>query len=104
MRKPTTLLLLILLVTSFVGCGGSVIEEEKFVSMYAEYLLAQDALGSSKKASDKIVAALSKKYNTSTEDYEATVEYLSENQERWNNFFDKVEKKLTEEQSKYSSY
>lgn len=104
MKPFTTLILVLVIFSSFVGCGGNVIEEDKFVSMYTEYLLAQDALGSSKKASDKIVEALSKKYNTTPEDYVATVEYLSENQERWNNFFDKVEKKLTEEQSKYSSY
>jgi hypothetical protein len=94
-------LILFLLPVLFIasGCRGEgVIEEDKFVEVYADILIAGDtvSVGEAK----KIVFP---RYNISESDYRSTVEYYNSNPEEWENFFNKVIAHIEERRKTASS-
>ena len=86
-------LLLVFTALFFAGCDKLLnrkIPEDTFVSYYIDYLAAQDSLGKDPAATQKILTTLNAKYKVTPALYEKTLQYYSEEPDRWEAFFDKV--------------
>src|SRR4030042_5130698 len=80
----TSLLFIILFL--FYGCRDrNIIEEEKFVIIYSDLLIATDST-----TVDSAKTGVFKRYDISGEKYEKTVEYYNSNPQKWEEFFNKV--------------
>lgn len=96
MNKRTRLLAILAAVACFfvfMSCGklfGTKIPEEKFVSYYVDYIVAQDSLGRDTASTAKILETLNKKYDVTQKQYDNTIKYYSENPDDWDKFFEKV--------------
>lgn len=81
---------LFILIIIFSGCSqDKTINEDKFVKIYTDLVIAQDTIpniSSFNKAKNKIF----ERYNISSNDYENTIEYYNNDSERWKVFFAKV--------------
>lgn len=74
----------------FPGCLNSgKIDEDKFVIVYTDILIAQDTSTTSLKDLKKQIL---KKHGETEESYQKTIKYYNEDIARWEDFFDKVEK------------
>ncbi len=74
------------------------INEDKFVKIYTDMVIAQDSI-IDKKTTDSLHVinphtnardSVLKKYNVSLEQYQLTVDFYNQDPERWQTFFDKV--------------
>ncbi len=77
----------------YAGCGkvfNSKIPEDTFVSFYIDLTMAQDSLGKDPVVTGKILTELNKKYKVTPERYQNTLQYYSEDPDRWDAFFEKV--------------
>ncbi len=96
-----SILLLISLVfaTLFSACQNqNRINEDKFVKIYTDMVIAQDSI-IDKKTPDSLQVVnprtnarneILKRYNVSLDQYQSTVDYYNQYPERWQTFFDKV--------------
>jgi hypothetical protein len=76
------------------------VEQEKMILIYTEMLLAQDSSDSASSFKsggrgkgalpDSVKSAIFLKYKVSPAEYEETIAYYNEDQERWENFFKKT--------------
>lgn len=76
------------------------VEQEKMIMIYTDMLLAQDSSGSGSSFKsegrgkgalhDSVKSGIFLKYNVSPAEYEKTIAYYNEDQERWENFFKKT--------------
>jgi hypothetical protein len=81
-----TLLILFSIFLFSPGCKTEgVIEEEKFVKVYADLLIAGDTA-----SVDSAKSRVFNRYNISSGDYKTTVDYYNSNPGKWEPFFDKV--------------
>jgi len=87
--RYSSVILILLSVILFAGCKARM-SESKFINYYIDFVVMQDSLGRDKASTDKIIDALDKKYGVTRKEYEATINYYSAEQERWESFFDKV--------------
>ncbi|HPI37364.1 MAG TPA: DUF4296 domain-containing protein [Ignavibacteriaceae bacterium] len=100
MKKQKFLLTLFLIVLTgvlisyFAFFDTQVMPEEKFVSFYYDYVIAQDSLGYDVETAKKVREELFVKYQTNERMYIKTIDYYSEDPKRWEIFFDKVMKKM----------
>lgn len=70
----------------FSGCKDhTIIEEDKFVRIYSNLLIATDST-----TIDSAKTDVFKRYNISGENYDKTVEYYNSNPQKWEEFFNKV--------------
>ncbi len=77
------------------GCSDkNVINEEKFVSIYTDLVIAGDT--TSIKNNHKLLSLILKKHNVTLKKYKATINYYNESEENWRDFFDKVTAKVEE--------
>ncbi|MDP3149505.1 MAG: DUF4296 domain-containing protein [Ignavibacteria bacterium] len=76
------------------------IEQDTFVKLYTDYLIAQDSLGSDVASSKKIREKLYKKYSVTEEDYLSTINVYNSDQKKWAEFFGKVMENLEAQQKK----
>jgi hypothetical protein len=84
MRILISLLLLSILVAG--GCEKQgIVEEDKFVLVYADLLTAQDTT-----SVQKVKSEIFKRHNISEKEYQETVDYYNSNPEKWDTFFNKV--------------
>jgi len=83
----------------FAACQNqSRIDEDKFVKIYTDMVIAQDSIIEKKEADSLQVVnprtvardSVLKKHNVSLAQYQATVNYYNQDPERWQTFFDKV--------------
>ena len=73
------------------GCSKSkIINEDKFVKIYADLVIQQDTLNSLHYKTDSTKLAVFKRFNVNEEDYKNTIDYYNQDPGRWENFFDKV--------------
>ncbi len=102
--KNFVMRLLFLLTIFFVSCtDDKIIDEEKFVDIYSEVLLAQSASSSDPETTSKILEKVCKDFNVTLEQYNYTIDFYKLNVELWEIFFEKVVKKLEEKKLKTTS-
>ena len=90
MRFHLSLNLLFLISISIlsISCSKpSIIEEKKFVKIYAEMIFMQDTASYSQSViKDKVL----KKFNVKEFEYDEPINYYNDDPERWQKFFDEV--------------
>ena len=94
-------LLIILFLFSLSGCSNR-INEDKFVLVYSDLVIAQDSTGMNFKQ-DAAKAMVFKRYNISAKEYDATVAYYNANPKKWDQFFAKAIAHLEELKAKKKS-
>jgi hypothetical protein len=73
------------------GCDqNKIIEEEKFVKIYTDIIIAEDTTSASSKSKDDIIKAVLSRHNETIDDYKTTIQYYNQNSERWEKFFTKA--------------
>jgi Domain of unknown function (DUF4296) len=87
MRFKYTFLLLLLLL-SFTGCSHK-INEDKFILIYSDLVIAQDTLKGNFKQ-DEIKNTVFKRYNVSETEYIETLNYYNSDPRKWEPFFNKT--------------
>jgi hypothetical protein len=66
---------------------NKIIEEEKFIEIYTDIIIAKDTVSETTKSKDAVIKGVLAKYNVTLYDYKTTVEYYNEDSERWEKFF-----------------
>lgn len=94
-------LIFILVLILFYGCSNR-INEDKFVLVYSDLVIAQDSLGSNFKQ-EVVKNSVFKKYNINTKEYDATIAYYNSNPKKWDQFFTKAIAHLEELKTKKKS-
>jgi len=90
--KPAIILLLILQTVFLVSCSEKkILPEDKFVTVYAELIFAQDT-SSTLSSKQNFKSIILSRYNVSEKMYDSTVAYYNADPQRWTGFFDKVTK------------
>ncbi len=88
MKYSLSFVILFFLVVSIglLSCKESlVIEEEKFIKVYAAMVFMQDT---SSLSQSEIKRKVLKEYNVKETDYDAMIQYYNRDPERWQQFFD----------------
>lgn len=79
------------LIFFFAACSSEqIIDDEKFVEIYSEVLLAQTLEGGDPETTSKILEKICKRFNISIEQYESTVNFYKADYKGWDLFFEKV--------------
>jgi Domain of unknown function (DUF4296) len=88
----TLLYILYFILFSFqLSCtNDKVIDENKFVKIYADLVIVQDTLNGNKTVFDSVKEVVFKKYDVSQERYDSTINYYNRDVKRWENFFNKA--------------
>ncbi|MDT3697167.1 MAG: DUF4296 domain-containing protein [Ignavibacterium sp.] len=87
-KKYLIILFSLLVIIVLLNCTESIpIEEKKLVKVYAEMVIMQDSTTLSTADIQKKVLG---EFDISISDYEKSVDFLSKNPERWQNFYDSV--------------
>lgn len=85
------LILLTIILFYFVGCSNAEkIEEDKFIKIYTDLLIAQDSLGNEREKFISEKNRIFQRHNISEKNYKKTLQYYSEDITRWNEFFEKT--------------
>jgi hypothetical protein len=72
--------------TGFQSCKKSpVIDEKKFIKIYAEMIFMQDT---SSLTQSEIKDSVLKKYKVKKNEYDQTIKFYNDDPERWQKFFD----------------
>ena len=90
--------LLLLLVFSFAGCSHR-INEDKFVLIYSDLVIAKDTLKENINL-DEIKNRVFKRYNVSAKEYSETLNYYNSDPRKWEPFFNKTISHLEDLRSK----
>jgi hypothetical protein len=94
MKSYLYFLLLILFIA--IGCRKEgVIEEDKFVLVYSDLLIAGDTVAVSEAKKEVFP-----RHNISESEYQNTVDYYNSNPDQWENFFNKVIAHIEEQRKK----
>ena len=73
------------------GCqSDKIIDEEKFIKLYTDLVIAQDTSSADYNMMIKIRSQVLDRYKVTDEQYQFTIDYYNENPERWQVFFEKV--------------
>jgi hypothetical protein len=80
--------LLFLILLSFIGCSHK-INEDKFILVYSDIVIAQDTLGSNVNL-EAVKSTVFKKYNISEKNYNETLNYYNSEPRKWEAFFNKT--------------
>lgn len=97
MRKDISYLAVFLLISSAfllsfsTGCSHShKIDEDKFVRVYTDIVIAQDTSNADVKQMESIKKKIFMRYNITGAQYDSTLSYYNADPERWEKFFDKT--------------
>jgi hypothetical protein len=82
--KKISLLLIVLILT---GCSNR-LNEDKFILVYTDLIIAQDTLGAKFKL-DEVKKDVFKKHNVTDREYENTLKYYNSEPKKWEAFFNK---------------
>ncbi len=75
----------------FLGCSNDkVIDEDKFVKVYTDLVMAQDTLQISEANFDSVKQSVFNRHRITSGQYEYTVNYYNEDVKRWERFFNKA--------------
>jgi Domain of unknown function (DUF4296) len=81
----------VFILLSFSGCSKNrIINEDKFVKLYADLVIQQDTLNTLNYKTDSLKIAVFKRYDVNEEDYKNTIKYYNQDPSRWEKFFNKV--------------
>jgi hypothetical protein len=80
--------LLLLFLLSFAGCSQK-INEDKFILIYSDLIIAQDTAKVNNNL-DEIKNMVFKKYNVSEKEYTETLNYYNSDPRKWEAFFNKA--------------
>ncbi len=85
-------MLSVLLPSLFIeGCSHSRrIDEDKFVKIYTDIVIAQDTANANKNQIDEIKSKVFNRYDVTPALYDSTLSYYNSNPQRWEKFFDKT--------------
>ena len=73
------------------GCSkNNIINEDKFVRVYADLIIQQDTLNTLNYKTDTVKIKIFKKYNITAKDYKNTIAYYNHDPGKWEKFFEKV--------------
>ena len=73
------------------GCkSDEIIDEEKFIMLYTDLVIAQDTSNADYNMMIKIRSQVLDRYKVTDEQYKFTIDYYNENPDRWQVFFEKV--------------
>jgi Domain of unknown function (DUF4296) len=89
---------LLLLLLSFGGCSHK-INEDKFILIYSDLVIAQDTLRDNNNL-EEIKNTVFKKYNVSEREYSETLNYYNSDPRKWEAFFNKTISHLEDLRSK----
>lgn len=78
----------LLLTLFFAGCSHK-INEDKFILIYSDLVIAQDTLKDNNNL-DEIKNKVFKRYNVSEREYSETLNYYNSNPRKWQAFFNKA--------------
>ena len=75
---------------TIISCSDEkVIDEDKFILVYADLIIAQDTSKSSAET-DSIKQLVFSRHNITDNEYENTIDYYNRDPERWEEFFNKA--------------
>jgi hypothetical protein len=70
------------------GCNRiKIIEEEKFIEIYTDIIIAKDTVSETKQSKDAIIKSVLAKHNVTPDAYKITIQYYNQDSERWEKFF-----------------
>ena len=73
------------------GCTRSYrIDEDKFVKVYTDIIIAQDTANADNKQLDSIKGKIFGRYGITKAQYDSTLSFYNSNPEKWEKFFDKT--------------
>jgi adenylate kinase family enzyme len=73
------------------GCSKkNVIDEDKFVKIYADLVIQQDTLKNLSVKNDSLKQIVFKRYNVSEKEYKKTIDYYNNDPRKWEKFFKRV--------------
>jgi adenylate kinase family enzyme len=79
------------------GCSkNKVINEDKFVKVYADLVIQQDTLKNLSVKIDSLKQIVFKRYNVTEKEYKKTIEYYNNDPRKWEEFFKRVKGYLEE--------
>jgi hypothetical protein len=87
---PSYFMIIFLAVVIYMSSGcnrNKIIEEEKFIEIYTDIIIAKDTDSETKQSKDAIIKSVLAKYNVSPDAYKTTVQYYNQDSERWEKFF-----------------
>ncbi len=94
------LTLLLLLSVIFISCKSNHrIEEDNFVNLYADLLVAKEIYRGNDSAYIKARDSIYNVYSVNQFMVERTLEYYNSDTEKWKKFFEKVVRRLEEKQT-----
>ncbi len=74
-----------------LSCSNDkVINEDKFVKVYTDLVIAQDTLQINEANFDSVKQSVFKRHGITSRQYEYTVNYYNEDVKRWESFFNKT--------------
>jgi Domain of unknown function (DUF4296) len=77
-----------LLIFILSGCSNKqAIQEDKFVKIYTDIIIAQDTSNAGGAELERIKQEVFKKYNINEKQYTNTLDYMNSKPERWEKFF-----------------
>jgi hypothetical protein len=90
--------LLLLFLLAFAGCSGR-INEDKFILVYSDLVIAQDTLKTNNNL-NSIKSTVFRKYNVTEKEYAVTLNYYNSDPRKWEAFFNKAISRLEDLRSK----
>jgi len=73
------------------GCNQSkIIEEEKFIEVYTDMIIASDTTSEAINPKDEILKKILRKHNITFDDYKEAIQYYNQESQRWEKFFTKA--------------
>jgi hypothetical protein len=83
--------ILLLVLTLITGCNqNKIIDEDKFIVIYSDLIIAKDTTSSQLQSSDAILKKILARNKIELADYKATVDYYNQDSQRWESFFSKT--------------
>jgi hypothetical protein len=81
-------LLLLLFLFTLAGCSGR-INEDKFILVYSDLVIAQDTLKTNNSL-NAIKSTVFRKYDVTEKEYNETLKYYNSDPRKWEEFFNKT--------------
>ena len=66
---------------------NKIIEEEKFIEIYTDIIIAKDTTSVTTQSKDAVIKSVLAKHNVTLDAYKTTVQYYNQDSERWEKFF-----------------
>ena len=82
------ILLLLLFLLTFTGCSNR-INDDKFILVYSDLVIAQDTLKTNNNL-NAIKSTVFRKYNVTEKEYTETLNYYNSDPRKWEEFFNKT--------------